>query len=127
MAILLFSLRGVPDDEAYEIRELLTEQHIDFYETSAGNWGVSMPALWLKNEQQLNQAQQLLQTYHQTRQITQRQLYLQRKQAGEHKTLLGVFKEKPLLISGYFIVMLLTVYISIKLIFAFGLTPFTGL
>jgi len=122
MAILLFSLRGVPDDEAYEIRELLTEQHIDFYETSAGNWGVSMPALWLKNEQQLSQAQQLLQTYHQMRQITQRQLYLQRKQAGEYKTLLRVFKEKPLLISGYFIVMLLTIYLSIKLIFAFGLT-----
>jgi len=32
MPILLFSLRGVPDDEADEVRELLTEQNIDFYD-----------------------------------------------------------------------------------------------
>jgi hypothetical protein len=109
MAILLFSLRGVPEDEAYEVRELLHTQQIDFYETSAGNWGVSMPAIWLRDDRQLNQARQLLFDYQQQRQISQRQLYLQRKQAGQHKTLATLFKEKPLVISSYFLAMLLTI------------------
>jgi hypothetical protein len=122
MAILLFSLRGVPEDEAFEVRELLSSQHIDFYETSAGNWGISMPALWLRTDAQLRQAQQLLADYQQQRQITQRQLYLQRKQAGQQKTMAHVFKEKPWLVSSYFIALFLTFYVSIKLLFEFGLT-----
>jgi hypothetical protein len=43
----------VPDDEAHEIRELLIDNDIDFYETSVGVFGISMPGLWLKNEEQL--------------------------------------------------------------------------
>ncbi len=124
MAILLFSLRGVPEDEAYEVRELLHTQQIDFYETSAGNWGVSMPAIWLRDDRQLNQARQLLFDYQQQRQISQRQLYLQRKQAGQHKTLATLLKEKPLVISSYVFVMLLTLYASVKLLFEFGLAIF---
>ena len=77
MAILLFSLRGVPDDEADDVRELLTEQAIDFYETSAGNWGISMPALWLKDHGQLAQAQELLANYQRQRYLTARENYLQ--------------------------------------------------
>ncbi len=121
MSILLFSLRGVPDDEADEVRALLTEQDIDFYETPAGNWGVSMPALWLGNEAELVKAQTLLHSYQQQRAITQRQLYLQRKQAGQHKTLWKAFIEKPSLYSVYFLAMGLVIYASIRLLFEFGL------
>jgi hypothetical protein len=121
MAILLFSLRGVPEDEAYEVRELLTEHKINFYETSAGNWGVSMPGLWLKNEEELPKARQLLDDYQQQRQMTQRQLYLQRKQAGQTETLWTAFREKPLLMISYLAVMALVVYASIKLLFELGL------
>ena len=52
MSLLLFSLRGVPEDEAEEVRELLTSNRIEFYETSAGLWGTSTPALWLLQEEQ---------------------------------------------------------------------------
>lgn len=121
MAILLFSLRGVPEDEAYEVRELLTEHEINFYETSAGNWGVSMPALWLRDDGELTKARQLLDDYQVQRQITQRQLYLQRKQTGETKSLFMHFKEKPLHILSYLAVMCLVVYVSIKLLFELGL------
>lgn len=38
-AKILFRLSGVPDDEADDVRMLLTDNAIDFYETSAGNWG----------------------------------------------------------------------------------------
>ena len=48
MSKLLFKMRHVPEDEGREVRELLTSNKIEFFETFAGNWGVSMPALWLK-------------------------------------------------------------------------------
>ncbi len=121
MAILLFSLRGVPEDEAFEVRELLTLHQIMFYETSAGNWGISMPALWLRDDAQLNLAQQLLNDYQQHRQQTQRALYLQRKQAGEHKTIFTICQEKPILVGTYFVAVFLTLCVSIKLLFELGL------
>lgn len=121
MAILLFSLRGVPEDEAYEVRELLSKHEINFYETSAGNWGVSMPALWLRDDSKLEKARQLLDEYQQQRQIIQRQLYLARKQAGQNKTLFNSFTEKPLLFMAYLAVLLLVVYVSIRFLFELGL------
>lgn len=121
MSILLFSLRGVPDDEADEVRELLAEQGIDFYETPAGNWGVSMPALWLRNDDDLPKAQSLLNAYQQQRAITQRAIYLQNKQAGLHKSFLQKFKEKPLLYFAYFVVIILVMYASVRLLYEFGL------
>jgi len=50
MAVQLFKLKGVPEDEAEDIRNLLTNHYIDHYETPAGNWGISMPAIWLNKE-----------------------------------------------------------------------------
>lgn len=121
MAKLLFSLRGVPEDEAYEVRELLTAHEINFYETSAGNWGISMPALWLQNENEFEKARRLLDDYQQQRQITQRQLYLQRKQAGQAGNFLTLLREKTLLFIAYLAVMALVVYVSIKFLFELGL------
>jgi hypothetical protein len=117
MSLLLFSLRGVPDDEADEIRDLLTEQDIDFYETPAGNWGVSMPAFWLRNEAELATAQALLNAYQQQRVITQRALYLQTKP----KTLWQAFIDRPLLYLVYFLAIGLVLYASVRLLFEFGL------
>ena len=121
MTTLLFPLRGVPEDEADEVRELLTEQNIDFYETSAGNWGMSMPALWLRDDTELEKARNLLNVYQQQRFDTARENYLQRKKAGQQQTLLKAFIEKPLLYCAYLLTMLLVVYVSIKLLFELGL------
>ena len=83
MAKLLFSLRHVPDDETADIRELLEENHIDFYETNAGNWGISMPAIWLRDEQQHEQARLLIDDYQKERQIVIREEYARMKESGE--------------------------------------------
>ena len=48
MAKLLFKLRGVPDDEADDVRQLLEENGMRVYETSAGTWGTGVPAIWLQ-------------------------------------------------------------------------------
>lgn len=121
MAILLFSLRGIPEDEAYEVRELLTEHQIDFYETSAGNWGISMPALWLRDHSELEKARQLLNAYQQQRYAEQHEIYLQLKRTGRHKTLRRAFTEKPLLYGLSVLTMLLIIYASIKLVLELGL------
>ncbi len=121
MTILLFSLRGVPDDEADEVREVLVEQNIDFYETSAGNWGMSMPALWLRNNADLEKARNVLNAYQQQRFLSSRENYLQSKKTGQQNTLLKVFIEKPLLFCAYLFAMLLVVYVSVKLLFEIGL------
>ncbi|MBK8970058.1 MAG: hypothetical protein IPM37_01320 [Hahellaceae bacterium] len=63
MRVLLVNLRGVPDDEADEIRALLTEQSVRFYETSAGRWGLSQPGIWLPDTSQLADARAMLDTY----------------------------------------------------------------
>ena len=48
MAKLLFKMRNVLADEAQDVRELLEDNKIDYFETFAGNWGVSLPAIWVK-------------------------------------------------------------------------------
>ena len=67
MPVPVFRLRNVPDDEAEEIRNLLKHNHIDFYETPAGNWGISMPAIWLNDDDQLERAKELIKEYQQHR------------------------------------------------------------
>ena len=121
MTLLLFNLRGVPEDEADEVRELLAEQDIDFYETSAGNWGMSMPALWLRNVADLEKAQRALINYQQQRCLTSRENYLLSKKMGQEKTLLKAFIEKPFLYCAYLFAMVLVVYVSIRLLFELGL------
>ena len=121
MTLLLFNLRGVPDDEADEVRELLTAQNIDFYETSAGNWGMSMPALWLRDATDLEKARPLLNAYQQQRFLTSRADYLQRKKANQQHTWLKAFKEKPSLYCAYLFAMGLVIYVSVKLLLELGL------
>ncbi|GAB6140827.1 hypothetical protein JCM14076_15560 [Methylosoma difficile] len=121
MSKLIFHLRGVPEDEALEVRDLLTAEGIDFYETTAGNWGVSMPAIWLKDDTDLTKAQMLLSDYQQQRYISQRQAYLQRKQAGQHSTIWQAFVDRPVVYIAYLLGVLMTVYVSIKWLYEMGL------
>ncbi len=121
MSTLLYSLRGVPEDEATEIRILLTENSIDYYETSAGNWGISMPALWIANNEKLIEAQQLLNDYHQQRAIRQREIYQQLKKEGKNKRLIDVVIEKPIRFAVYICAISFILYLYFKMLFEFGL------
>lgn len=120
MPNLLFSLRNVPDDEADEIRALLTQQDINFYETSAGNWGISNPAIWLNNDDQLALAQQLLADYQQQRYISQRQAYLAQQKRGEAPSLLTSILQHPWRFLSYTLAAAGILYVSTRLIYALG-------
>jgi len=87
MAVLLFKLRGVPDDEADDVRGLLTEHDIAFYETTSGSWGVSMPGIWLHDGSKLAEAKVLLDGYQQERARVARDEWTALRQKGEHKRL----------------------------------------
>ncbi len=97
MPLQIFSLRGVPEDEADEIRQLLEEHGIDFYETPAGNWGVSLPALWLRDaSRQQDVAQQLIERYQIERAARAKAAYRQLKDAGQVQNILTMIKMRPL-------------------------------
>jgi len=113
MAELLFRLRNVPDDEAEEIRALLSAQNIDYYETEAGNWGIAMPAIWLHSDAQLAKARSLIDAYQKQRQHNAKQAYEELRRRGEHRTVMDKVREAPLLAAFYLAAVLFILYISI--------------
>lgn len=66
MAIRLIDLSLLSRREAQDIRALLSKNGISVYETPSGNWGTSMAAIWLADDNQLEEAQVLLKDYQQT-------------------------------------------------------------
>jgi hypothetical protein len=120
MPIQLLILRNVPDDEAEEIRELLTRRAIDFYETPPGNWGISMPAIWLKNDYQLEEARSIIETYHQERLAKAREDYEQLKRQGKQRTLIDEIKQHPLRLIVYIAIAAVILYFSTHPFINFG-------
>lgn len=114
MGIQLIKLRNVPDDEAYEIRQLLQDNEIEFYETSPGLLGFSTPAIWLSRPEQLDQAKELLQTYQQQRYLRAKETYRQQVASGQQRTLFTIAKENPIRFIGYVALIVLILYFSIK-------------
>ncbi len=121
MALLLFSLRHVPDDEAADIREVLEENQIDFYETHAGNWGISMPAIWLRDKQQHEQARLLIDEYQEQRQLIIREEYAQLKQSGKAPTFIRNLWQYPAQTILFIAAIALVLYLSFKMVLEFGL------
>jgi len=120
MSIQLMRLRGVPEDEADEVRELLTTHHIDFYETPAGNWGISMPAIWLDDESQQQAAKGLLADYQTERQTRARAAYEAQRAQGQQRSLLNTIAANPLHYLIYLLAAALVLYLSIKPFVDFG-------
>jgi hypothetical protein len=114
MSAKLFPLNGVPDDEAEDVRALLKADGIDFYETPAGNWGISAPAIWLNDESQFAQARALIDAYQRERVLRVRAEYAQQQAEGRNRTIIDVLRENPLRFFGYLAVIVVIVYFSIK-------------
>lgn len=120
MAKLLFKLRGVPDDEADDIRELLTHHELDFYETSAGNWGLSMPGMWLNDDQQFQEARRIIDEYQKTRAIRVRAEYARLKEEGKIKTFIDRVKENPIQIIFFLAIIFMVLYLQVMLVMEIG-------
>jgi len=112
MPILLFKLRHVPDDEAEEVRELLQQHDIDFYETTAGTWGISLPALWLHDESQQAKAKQVIEDYQQQRAQKAQQIYAEQCEQGKQRTLWTLIQESPAKFFAALLAILFMLYFS---------------
>jgi len=95
VANIFFRLRNVPDDEADDVRQLLDEHSIPWFETSAGRWGISFPAIWLSDERDQKRARELLDNYQLERLQTLRVEEAERQKRGEHTTFLSQFLQRP--------------------------------
>jgi hypothetical protein len=113
MATQLVKLRHVPADELEEIHALMEANDIDVYETTAGNWGISLPALWLRHDDQLPQAKALLDAYAEERFHRMRSEYQALKDAGKARTFLDIARENPVRYIAYIAMIGVLVYISL--------------
>lgn len=96
MPTLLMNLRGVPDDEADEVREVLRSRHIDFYETPPSRWFISMGGIWLPDGAPVDTAREALAAYQVERRERMRADYEQRRMAGDTDTFASAFRREPL-------------------------------
>lgn len=108
MAIIVFKLNDVPDTEADAVRTLLTEHQIDFYETSSGNWGFSVAAIWINNNDDKPQARRLIDEYQKRMPATERA-----------ESFIHFALQQPLRVIVYTIIILFILY--------FSLMPFIGI
>ena len=96
MARLLFKLAQVPQDEASEIRALLDEHQIHYYETDAGFFRVGLDAIWLADGAQEEQARELIRAYQAERCVRQQQNYAQLVEAGQVPSVWQHFCAQPI-------------------------------
>ena len=113
MAIQLMKLRLVPDDELSEILDLLDAHEVDYYETSAGNWGISMPALWLRDESRYTEVRKLLDDFADDRQARIRAEYRQREKSGNSRTMFDMLRENPIRYLGALILVAGLLYLTL--------------
>lgn len=114
MPSLLFSLRGVPDDEADEIRELLNSNGVHFYETSPSPWGISAGAIWLRDESDVGRAKSLVAAHQKERFVRKRAEYEELKQQGKRRTIVDIAREGPVRFLLYIAIIAVVLYFSIK-------------
>ena len=97
MAVLIFRLNGVSDEEAQDVRDLLSDNALDSYGTSAGRWGLSVAGLWLVNENDKTRARELIDAY----QLERQRYFEDLKLDTPPETLSDRFKQSPLTVIFY--------------------------
>ncbi|MBL7002481.1 MAG: hypothetical protein ISR69_00465 [Gammaproteobacteria bacterium] len=113
MSKLIFNLKSVPYDEADDIRNLLTENGISFFESPPGNWGVSVHALWLNDDAQRIQAKELIDEYQLERSKRMEIELQEKKDNGEYETFFQRLSSQPVGFTLLLAIILFILYVSI--------------
>lgn len=116
MRTLLLNLRHVPDDEANDVRALLGEHGIAFYETAPNRWGISAGAIWIAEDEAALEAKRLLAVYQDKRRARARSEYADAKRDGTAGTWWSLLRHEPLRV--------VTILIAIACVIAISLWPF---
>ena len=120
MAKILFRLRQVPEDEADEVRHLLDQNAVDWYETSAGKFQISFPAIWVRDDADEPTARLLIENYQQERRERMRAVRAERLASGEVETFLGRIMSNPLPVLLTLIFVAFILYVTIKPFISLG-------
>ncbi|MEX1033491.1 MAG: DUF6164 family protein [Cellvibrionaceae bacterium] len=110
MSVLLFRLNNVPEEEAEAVRFVLREGHIEFYETAAGTFGISVAAIWLRDKEQLERARQLIADFQAEHGERMRQLH---RANGDAESFWMRLRREPAKVILYLLAVGLILYISI--------------
>lgn len=116
MARLLFHLRDVPKDELEDINALLISNSVDFYETTSGNWGLSVSALWVKTDSEYQRARFLINDYQIKRSVRVRQDFLYKNDLRSNNTFWGNLRTAP--------IRHLLILLAVALVASFSITIF---
>ena len=114
MAAIVFRLRHAPEDEVHDVTALLDEAGIDWYETGAGNWGISMPALWVRRDEDRDRARELIERYQCSRSARLRAEREDRRGDGSEPTLASRLRERPLASLAALAFCAFVLYVSIE-------------
>ncbi|MDH5650182.1 MAG: DUF6164 family protein [Gammaproteobacteria bacterium] len=113
MPHLLLKLNSVPEDELIDVRRLLDENDINYYETDAGRFGISLAAIWLHDNVDPEPAKQLLDSYKEQRYQQAREIYQQQQRDGTAETFLQKALHSPIRTVVIITAILVVLYFSI--------------
>lgn len=113
MAVKLMNLRNVPVDELVDIYDLLDSHNIEYYETTAGTFGISLAALWVSNDSQFEHARMLLDEYARQRFANARKEYESLRETNGERTFFDIARENPLRFILYVAGVLAVIYFSV--------------
>lgn len=94
MSKLLLNLRGVPDDEADDVRRFLDSGGIYYYETQPTRWGTA-GGIWI-DDGDLAEAKRLMAEYQRERQARARAERAEAQRNGTAGTFVDVLRTQPL-------------------------------
>lgn len=110
---MLLRLNDAPADEVEDVRRLLDEHRIDFYETEAGRWGFSVAAIWLRDETRLEEARRLIDDYEQRRSRRVRDEFAAERAAGRAETHWRRLLRRPITVIVYLAIIAGILYLTI--------------
>jgi hypothetical protein len=110
MAVLIFRLNGVSDEEAQDIRDLLSDNALESYETSAGRWGLSVAALWLVNDDDKVRARELIDAY----QLERQRYFEELKIDAPPETFADRLRQSPLTVIFYSLLAATILFLSLS-------------
>lgn len=96
MSKLLLNMRQVPEDEADEVRAMLREARLEFYETQPSRWGISYGGIWIAHDGDLAEAKRLMADYQAARRERARAERAAELRDGTAETFADVVRREPL-------------------------------
>ncbi len=119
MSKLVFRLNNVPEEEADLVRQLLTDHQFEFYETHAGRWGISVAALWLKDDDEFVRARELIDSFQQNYTTKMRTEFEQAKEDGLVPTFWQLLRASPFIVVTYWLLIIAVAALTIFPMFSF--------